>query len=146
MLGPGVGPGEELVEHVHRLIDGVGLTLENLDEMGRFRSMQNGVGITTTGQLLNTDVNRPLENHTQLAGALAESEWVRECLSRQVFRFYFGLATSAERNADGTRARENRGLPPIQAGRLALGSGTLKQLLDAILGSESTLARTRVEP
>ena len=27
MLGPGVGPGEELVEHVHRLIDGIAVAL-----------------------------------------------------------------------------------------------------------------------
>jgi hypothetical protein len=27
VLGPGVSPGEELVEHVHRLIDGVAVAL-----------------------------------------------------------------------------------------------------------------------
>src|SRR5690606_5453521 len=105
------------------------------------------IPIDTSGKLLNSDVNTPLADHSDLAQALAQSEWVRECLSRQAFRFYFGLATSAERTAEGTRERENRGLPPIQAGRLALGqSGTFGDLVVAILTSPSTLQRTRFEP
>ena len=131
----------------HKLIDGVGITFESLDEAGRFRSAQNGVAIDTSGRLLNTDVNTELRDHAQLAQALAQSEWVRECMSRQAFRFYFGLATAAERRADGTRERENRGLPPIQDGRVALsGSGTIRDLVTAVLSSPSTLARTRFEP
>jgi hypothetical protein len=131
----------------HTLIDGVGLTFEDLDEVGRPRASQNGVAIDTSGNLLNTDVNTALRDHADLAAALARSEWVRECLSRQAFRFYFGLATSAERSADGTRERENRGLPPIQAGRAALGAtGRMLDMVTSILTSQSTLARSRVEP
>jgi hypothetical protein len=131
----------------HTLIDGVGLTFENLDEVGRPRSSQNGFPIDTSGNLLNTDVNTVLRGHEDLAVALAKSEWVRECLSRQAFRFYFGLATSSERNADGTRERENRGLPPIQAGRVALGTtGKMLDMVTSILTSETALARSRVEP
>jgi hypothetical protein len=131
----------------HTLIDGVGLTFENLDEVGRPRASQNGVPVDTSGNLLNTDVNTVLRDHTDLSLALARSEWVRECLSRQAFRFYFGLATSAERGADGTRGRENRGLPPIQAGRVALSAtGKMLDMVTSILTSRSTLARTRVEP
>jgi hypothetical protein len=130
----------------HKLIDGLGFTFENLDAVGRFRSQQNGEAIVTHGELLNTDVNQPLADHTELAQALSRSEWARECFSRQAFRFYFGLSTSTERSADGTRLRENRGLPPIQAGRLALaGAGTIRDLLGAILSSPSTLSRTRVD-
>jgi len=138
---------EPTCAYCHTLIDGVGLTFESLDETGRFRTQQNGVAISTAGKLLNTDVNAELSDHTDLAEALARSEWVRECFSRQAFRFYFGLATSAERTPDGTRERENRGLPPIQAGRATLAqSATIRDLLVAILSSPSTLARTRFEP
>ena len=35
VLGPGVGPGEELVEHVHRLIDGVAVALPEEADQGR---------------------------------------------------------------------------------------------------------------
>jgi hypothetical protein len=131
----------------HTLIDGVGMTFESLDEVGRPRSSQNGIAIDTSGNLLNTDVNTVLRDHSDLAVALAESEWVKECLSRQAFRFYFGLATSAERNADGTRERENRGLPPIQAGRVAMStSGKMLDLVTSLLTTRSTLERTRIEP
>ncbi len=132
----------------HSEIDGVGMTFESLDEMGRFRSAQNGIPIDTSGELVSTDVDVPvLQNHTQLAEALAESDWVRECLSRQAFRFYFGLASSAVRSENGTREREDRGLPPIVAGLDTLRSdGTMSDLLGAILSSPSTLLRTRLEP
>lgn len=131
----------------HDLIDGTGMTFESLDEVGRFRGAENGVPVDTSGKLLQTDVDTELRDHTQLAEALAQSEWVRECLSRQAFRFYFGLATSGERTVDGTLERENRGMPPIQAGRAALGrGGSFGELVAALVTSPSTLQRTRFEP
>src|SRR5690606_21752082 len=94
-----------------------------------------------------TDVDTELRDHTQLAEALAQSEWVRECLSRQAFRFYFGLATSGERTVDGTLERENRGMPPIQAGRAALGrGGAFGERVAALVPSPCARQRTRFEP
>jgi hypothetical protein len=131
----------------HKLIDGLGFTFESLDAVGRPRSLQNGVPIETTGQLLNTDVNKPLNNHSELAEALSRSQWVRECFARQAFRFYFGIASSPERSASGTRERERRGLPPIQGARLALEeTGLIGAALRALFSSPSTFTRTRLEP
>jgi hypothetical protein len=93
---------------------------------------------------LNTDVNVDMFDYKDLAGALAQSEWVRECVSRQAFRYYFGQATSLVQAPDGTRHPEDRGLPPIQAGRLALQqTSALRDLVLAMMSSESTLQRTR---
>ncbi len=131
----------------HDLIDGTGMTFENLDEVGRFRGSENDIPVDTSGRLLQTDVDTELRDHTQLAEALAQSEWVRECLSRQAFRFYFGVATSGERSREGTLEREDRGMPPIQAGRAALGrGGSFAELVTALMTSSSTLQRTRFEP
>jgi hypothetical protein len=115
----------------HTLIDPVGFVFENLDAAGRFRTMEDGTAIDTSGELLNSDVNRPLTNHTDLAVALAESEWVRECLATQVFRFYFG------------QVEAGRGLPPVQAARLAAAAGTFRSMIAASLGTQSTIARIR---
>lgn len=131
----------------HAIFDPLGFTLETFDEVGRFRSAQSGVAIDTTATLIASDVDQELNNHVDLANALAESTWVRECLSRQAFRYYFGVTTSLELDASGTRREENRGLPPIQAGRAALaGEGTLRAMVTALLSSESTFLRTRREP
>lgn len=115
----------------HTLIDPVGFVFEDLDAAGRFRTTEDGAPIDTSGELLNTDVNRPLANHTDLALALAGSEWVRECLATQVFRFYFG------------QVEAGRGLPPVQAARLASATGTFRTMVAASLGTQSTIARVR---
>jgi hypothetical protein len=115
----------------HTLIDPVGFVFEDLDAAGRFRTAEEGTPVDTSGELLNTDVNRPLANHTDLATALADSEWVRECLATQIFRFYFG------------QVEAGRGVPALQASRLAVGSGNFRSAVAAILGTESTIARVR---
>ncbi len=130
----------------HELFDPLGFTLETFDEVGRFRSAQTGTAIDTTAMLLASDVDQMVSNHVELANALAQSNWVRECLSRQAFRFYFGTSTSLKVDSTGTRLEEDRGLPPIQLGRAALDAGALRAMVAALLSSESTFLRTRREP
>lgn len=128
----------------HDLLDPLGFTLEGFDEAGRVRTAQGTVPVDTTGPLLNTDVNLEMQDYRDLADALSRSEWVRECVSRQAFRFYFGQATSLVQSSDGTRHGEDRGLPPIQAGRAALeAGGTMRELVLALTTSPSSIERTR---
>lgn len=115
----------------HDLLDSVGFNFEDLDAAGRFRTTENGYPIDTSGELLNTDVNGPMRNHTDLANALAKSEWVRECVATQAFRFYFGIVESS------------RGVPPVQAARVAIGSGSFRDLVAAVLSSPTTFQRVR---
>jgi len=115
----------------HSLLDSVGFNFEDLDAAGRFRTQENGVAIDTTGDLLNTDVDGPMANHTELANALARSEWVRECVARQSFRFYFG-----EVEAD-------RGIPPVQAARAAIAKGSFRDAAQAVMSTASTYHRVR---
>ena len=115
----------------HTLLDPIGFNFENLDAAGRFRTSENGVAIDTSGPLFNTDVNGPMANHTDLANALARSEWVRECVATQAFRFYFGVVEA------------DRGIPPVQAARLAIGAGTFREMVGAVMSSSSTYMRVR---
>jgi hypothetical protein len=115
----------------HRLLDSVGFNFEDLDAAGRFRTQENGVPIDTSGELLNTDVDGPMADHTALATALAKSEWVRECVATQAFRFYFG------------QVEADRGIPPIQAARAAIGKGTFRDAVAAVLSTPSTFRRVR---
>jgi hypothetical protein len=115
----------------HDLLDSVGFTFENLDAAGRFRTQENGVTVDTSGELLGTDVDGPLVDHTSLATALAKSEWVRECVATQAFRFYFG------------QVEANRGVPAVQAARRAIGSGTFRDLVSAVMATASTYHRVR---
>jgi hypothetical protein len=115
----------------HTLLDPLGFNFENLDAAGRFRTTENGITIDTTGTLLNTDVNGAMQNHTDLANALAQSEWVRECVATQAFRFYFGVIETT------------RGIPPLQAARSAIGQGTFRDMIAAVMSSSTTFQRTR---
>jgi len=74
----------------HALLDDIGFAFESFDGAGRFRTVENGVPIDTSGDLSGTDRDRSLTGHRDLARALAESEWVRECVATQAFRYYFG--------------------------------------------------------
>jgi len=115
----------------HTLLDGVGFAFEDLDAAGRFRTVENGVTIDTSGHLYETDVNRPLANHTDLANALAQSEWTRECVATQAFRFYFGVVEA------------DRGIPPVQAARLSVATGAFRDMVVAVMSSPSTYHRVR---
>ena len=123
----------------HDALDGVGFTFEAFDGAGRyrteelFRKQTTAVPVDTSGKLVNTDVNRPLANQTELAEALASSAWVRECASIQAFRYYFGYGGDVQ-----------RGLPPVMAGYQTLtAGGTMKDLLGAVVSSTSTFERVR---
>jgi hypothetical protein len=56
---------------------------------------------------------------------------VRECVATQAFRFYFGVV------------EDSRGVPPVQAARLAIGNGTFRDLVAAVLSSATTFQRVR---
>jgi hypothetical protein len=115
----------------HALLDDIGFTLESFDGAGRFRTVENGVPVDTTGELSGTDRDRSLADHAELASALADSEWVRECVATQAFRYYFG------------ELETGRGAPPIQAARRALAGGTFGDALVALWSTASTYRRRR---
>jgi hypothetical protein len=123
----------------HDALDPVGLTFESFDGAGRYRTQELfrnqtvAVPVDTSGRLINTDVDRDLADHTDLAQALASSAWVRECAAIQTFRFYFGFGADVP-----------RGLPPVMAGYQALAAGgAIKDLVTAVMTSPSTVERTR---
>jgi len=115
----------------HALLDDIGFTLESFDGAGRFRTVENGVAIDTSGDLSGTDRDRGLADHADLARALAESEWVRECVATQAFRYYFG------------ELEPGRGAPPIQAARQAFAGGSFGDALLALWSTSSTYRRRR---
>lgn len=128
----------------HTLTDSIGYMLENFDGAGRYRTLEQYKSpsftepvaepqpINSVGRLVNTDVDGEYASAAELGEALARSTWVRECMARQAFRFYFGQVEVA------------RGIPPVAQGTAALvRTGLLRDLLVALLSSPSTVERVR---
>ncbi|MDF3068137.1 MAG: hypothetical protein K0R38_3738 [Polyangiaceae bacterium] len=72
----------------HMLLDQVGFGFENYDTLGRYRTEDGGKPIDASGQLVGTrDANGPFNGVQELAEKLAGSAEVKECVTRQWFRF-----------------------------------------------------------
>ena len=71
----------------HKMLDGVGFAFENFDQIGKFRSTENGKPVDASGELEGSDVDGPYADAAELVGRLASSEQVRRCFARNFFRF-----------------------------------------------------------
>ena len=74
----------------HQLMDPIGLTLENYDGAGLFRTTENGKPIDVSGEIVNSDVPGTFDGAAGLAGKLAESPSVKVCVARSWFRYAYG--------------------------------------------------------
>jgi hypothetical protein len=128
----------------HSLIDPLGYALEGFDGAGRVRTTEvyqspsfnapsaGPQPVITSGTLVGTDVDRAFGSYVELAQALSESSWVKECVARQAFRYYFG------------QVEQDRGNPAVVQGTQALlGKGTLGDLIANLLSTPTTLQRVR---
>jgi Protein of unknown function (DUF1588)/Protein of unknown function (DUF1592)/Protein of unknown function (DUF1595)/Protein of unknown function (DUF1585)/Protein of unknown function (DUF1587) len=77
----------------HQLMDPIGLSLENFDAVGAYRTQDNGENIDASGELDGVKFT----GGAGLADALAKSTRVPDCVSRLVFRSAWGrLETPAD--------------------------------------------------
>ena len=80
----------------HTLIDRIGLGFEHYDAIGAYRT-KDGLGpVDATGEILSarTDLAGSFDGAVELAGKLAKSTEVAECVARQWFRFALGRVES----------------------------------------------------
>jgi hypothetical protein len=70
----------------HRVMDPIGLGLENFDAIGQFRAEENGFPIDASGELDGT----PFDDPSGLARAVADHAELPECVARTVFRYGWG--------------------------------------------------------
>lgn len=75
----------------HALMDPIGLALENFDAVGRFRDLDRGLPIDTTGDLDGAPFNGP----RQLNQLLRDSPSVRSCLIRNLYRYVLGQSEAS---------------------------------------------------
>jgi len=75
----------------HARIDGAGFAFESYDGMGRFRTMENGAPVDPSASIVGSgDANGEYPDAVAMLDAFADSERVRECMVRQLYRFGAG--------------------------------------------------------
>jgi hypothetical protein len=93
---PGVSTRERLAQHeadlacrgCHTLMDPIGFGFENYDAVGRYRATDGGAAIDASGQITGTaEIDGPFRGAVELGQKLAGSALVKECVTRQWFRF-----------------------------------------------------------
>jgi hypothetical protein len=77
---------EDSCRGCHSVLDPLGLTLENFDAIGKYRTMDHGKPIDVTGSLDDVPFTGPVE----LGRLLAERPQTAACLVRNVYRYGTG--------------------------------------------------------
>jgi len=64
----------------HRDINPVGFAFEHYDAVGKWRDLENGVAIDSTGELYQTDAKGPFADAPELLARIADSADAKKCL------------------------------------------------------------------
>jgi hypothetical protein len=112
-------------------MDPLGFGFENYDAMGRFRTQENGKAIDPSGNITQSDIDGKFVGVVDLAKKLAGSQDVRNCYTRQWFRFTFGR---------GETDQDACTLSTVGAA-FATSRGNVKELLVALTQSDAFLYR-----
>ncbi len=81
----------------HNLIDPIGFGFEGYDELGRFRSSENGQSIDATGHVygaMEGHVNGAFDGAEELAARMSTSGQVAGCVATQWYRYAMGRGES----------------------------------------------------
>jgi hypothetical protein len=112
----------------HAMINGAGFAFESFDHVGRFRAMDGGKPVNSSGSLaIGKDVDGAFATGDDLLAKLADSKDVRACFAEAYLDF--ALSKQVTDPADGCS---------IQAVGTDFGaSGDLRQLVSLVAGSDS---------
>jgi hypothetical protein len=114
----------------HRMIDGTGFGFENYDQLGRYRTVENGIAVNASGEMVATgeaSVDGPFTGVLELSQRLAVSERAQRCFSTNWYRYAMGRV---ETEADGCSLQD------VQK-KFAATGGQFKELLVALTLTEA---------
>jgi hypothetical protein len=80
----------ECAKACHTLMDPIGYAFERYDGIGRYRSMDNGQAVDSSGMLSIDGAAKPFADAVELTKILSTSDSVRSCFAKQWFRFAVG--------------------------------------------------------
>ncbi len=91
-----VHPADSICAGCHDIIDPYGFSFEHFDGMGAYRDQENGKAVDSAVVVdFKSDFDGPYADSNQLALALGQSDSVRECFARFMFRAAAATGDSA---------------------------------------------------
>ena len=121
----------------HQMFDPMGFAFEHYDAIGRYRDLENGAPVDSSGAIVGTQSSDgPVADAIELSTLLATSPEVHACFTRQAYRFTVGRReTEAESCAlaSYTELLEQQNLD-------------LRELMLALLTAPGTLDRVPLTP
>jgi hypothetical protein len=112
----------------HKIFDPPGFALESFDEVGRFRSIDHGKPVVTSGSLaLGKDIDGDFALGDELLERLSSSEDVRSCFARQYLEFALSRSGLLQPDLCSYEALED----PFRS------SGDLNELVSEIAASDA---------
>jgi hypothetical protein len=80
----------------HTLMDPIGFGFENYDGVGKWRTVDQGQSVDASGTLSASDVDGTFSGAVDLAGKLAKSQEMNDCVATEWFRYAFGRGETAD--------------------------------------------------
>jgi hypothetical protein len=120
-------------KNCHVMMNPIGFGFENLDPVGKTRTLFNGLPIDSSGEIVSGDrtSSRPFQAGTGLFEALSEMPEVSDCFTLRVFQYALGRAAGKQDQALlETVAKRFRGAEP-----------RIDELMIAIVTSDAFLSR-----
>ena len=120
----------------HQFMDPIGLGFESFDAIGRYRTLEAGKAIDSSGELFATDVDGAFDGPAQLAQKLASSQQVSSCFVRQWFRYAYARDEAQDVDACSVATLETS---------LKASGGDIPELLFALTQTDTFMFRTVAE-
>jgi hypothetical protein len=122
----------------HKLMDPIGQVFENVDAVGRDRTVDEaGRPVKTAGELKGTvDSDGPVADGAELVTRLSQSSEVRDCMALQVYRFSMGRG---EEDADACSRGQLRA-------RFKKSGSDLRELFVGVTQTDDFLYRAATSP
>lgn len=84
-------------KNCHDTIHGVGFLFNNYDAVGAWRTKENGIDVDASGFIKGLgDVDGTYDSAVALSKQMAKSDRVKQCFSRQWFRFAYGRTETSK--------------------------------------------------
>jgi len=133
---PGLTTRDRLQQHAsgavcnacHQVFDPPGFALENYDEVGRYRTLDQGKAVDSSGTMrVGVDVDGDFATGDQLMANLSTSNDVRTCFAQHYLEFALAREAMAAEDACSAQA----------IGKTFVSSGDLKQLVASVAQSDA---------